>query len=618
MSDLSESQSPVDALSRLIPTVIAEPEADPELVSIGERYWALAGFAAEVFTPVWCEKAKDIDTQGWGHQIYVVAAAGVRAVVPDRQCPHCEGPLSLTSRTAFQQICEGDTPVCVDCNDSLIAALRLVRDPARKAKRDAAKQRNQQQQALAEAQTRWHRLQQEKVAARYATSFPSEAAPPSAAGVRDVLSVLAMLRYAPSTAPMTSPTQWPEPLHPNTDETFSLLGAAVRSGLLRIHPTSPVRAFEWTPPTFEDALREAEGQIEALPDPEFTGDFYPLRASYYAPYGPSAGKAVEQLDARLTGALDLARMTAGQHDDVLALAQELIAGESLRYFADRLETIKLPEVPDNHRARLAEAARKVAAHRPIGEIYNLVWRATRAAAEAAQANPHAQRANMSTYAVNRFESDAQRAAADPGWELKLFSAIPGHGPAAMTRTLFYNVLDSNPIELSVPQIRASLPEPADPAETSDVSDDSDFADDLDQSLAWLHSRPHAWDPRCVPAVLGALAEEDPSSSPVWNFDGKVIARAAAKLHSLYGRLAPVIGEREAALSVLAATELLLHPVTADGEAQVSGEAIRDVLDAALYAPAPEAPQQDDIEDGEEAAEPDEVSAGDGEPSAAST
>ncbi|KUN91619.1 hypothetical protein [Streptomyces caeruleatus] len=116
--------------------MVPDGEADPELVTIGERYWALAGFAPELGTPVWCEKVKDIDTSGWGRQIYAVAAAGVRAVVPGRLCPQCAGPLSLTSRTAFQQLCDGQDPVCVECTESLMAAVRIVVDPARKAKRE--------------------------------------------------------------------------------------------------------------------------------------------------------------------------------------------------------------------------------------------------------------------------------------------------------------------------------------------------------------------------------------------------------------------------------------------------------------------------------------------------
>ncbi|WP_181647116.1 hypothetical protein [Streptomyces sp. WAC00263] len=109
-SDFPEPQPAVDDLTQLVPGVISVDGADPELVAIGERYWALAGFAPEYGTPVWCEKTKDIDTAGWGHQIYAVAAAGVRAVVPGRKCPACGGPLSLTSRTAFQQVCDNNDP----------------------------------------------------------------------------------------------------------------------------------------------------------------------------------------------------------------------------------------------------------------------------------------------------------------------------------------------------------------------------------------------------------------------------------------------------------------------------------------------------------------------------
>lgn len=81
VSDLPDPQPTVDDLSKLIPEVVPDGEADPELVSIGERYWALAGCAPELDTPVWCEKVKGIDSAGPGHQIYAVAASGVWAVV---------------------------------------------------------------------------------------------------------------------------------------------------------------------------------------------------------------------------------------------------------------------------------------------------------------------------------------------------------------------------------------------------------------------------------------------------------------------------------------------------------------------------------------------------------
>ncbi|MGA5284834.1 hypothetical protein ACPCSK_31190 [Streptomyces griseoincarnatus] len=81
-------------LAGLTPTVVPVDGADPELIAIGERYWAMAGFHPELGTPVWCEKTADIDTLGWGVPLYVITAGGVRAVV-DHTCPECQQQLSL-------------------------------------------------------------------------------------------------------------------------------------------------------------------------------------------------------------------------------------------------------------------------------------------------------------------------------------------------------------------------------------------------------------------------------------------------------------------------------------------------------------------------------------------
>ncbi|MFG2778169.1 hypothetical protein ACGFY7_09965 [Streptomyces prunicolor] len=580
MSDLPNPQPTLDGLSKLIPEVVPNGEADPELVTIGERYWALAGFAPELGTPVWCEKAKDIDTAGWGHQIYAVAAAGVRAVVPGRSCSECAGPLSLTSRTAFQQLCDGQDPACVECTESLMSAVRLVVDPARKAKREAAKAKAQERQALDGTYATWRQAQQTTVAEHYATVFPSERSELPVAPVRDMIGALALLRYAPSTSPIDEIGGWPDPLYPDSGKISTLLGSLVRASLLKIHPTSSVDAFVWAPESFEDALREAEGDLDAVAVPELTGNFYPMTARYYAPFGTSPGKAAEQLDAHLSTVLAPAGMTAGQHDDLMAVVQELIAEEALRYFTNRLDELYLPAVPDNHSARLTEAAYKVAEHRPLGEIYNLVWRATRAAAEAAQKNPRAPRTHMSTHAINRFETDAQRAVADPHWELKPFTAIQGQGPAAMTRALFYNVLDTNPIEASVPQIKNALPEPVTESRAED-SASIEYGDGLAVMITWLHAHPEAWDPHLVPAALSVL-EEKREDTPEWHFEGKILARDAGKLHRLYERLTPALGVREATLAVLGATGMLVHPVTRDRASVTSGEWILDELSILLF------------------------------------
>lgn len=205
VSDVSRPQPAVDDLAQLMPVVVPLDEADAELVVIGERYWALAGFAPELGTPVWCEKVKDIDTADWGQQIYVVAAAGVRAMVTGRLCPQCAGPLSLTSRAAFQQVCDGDDPACADCNESLTAAVRVVVDPARRAKREAARAKAEERSAIDSAHAAWKQLQRDVIAEEYVAAFPSNGEVP-ASGVREMVGALALLRYAPSTSPSM---RWP-------------------------------------------------------------------------------------------------------------------------------------------------------------------------------------------------------------------------------------------------------------------------------------------------------------------------------------------------------------------------------------------------------------------------
>ncbi|WP_331719398.1 hypothetical protein [Streptomyces sp. NBC_01187] len=576
MTDIPRPESPVgDALFALTPAVVPIDGADAELVFIGERYWSLAGFREGY--PVWSEKVKDIDSAGWGQQKHAVAAAGVRAVIPGRQCAQCDGPLSLTSRTALQQVLDGQTPPCVECTESLLEAVRLVLDPARKAKRDAAQAKSQAEQAAHDAREQWQQHQKKAIAHTYVAVFPKTGDALPSASVRQMLGALALLRYAPTTAPLPGRGSWPDLWHPNPDKDAALLGELVRAELIKIHASSPVDAFVWEPESFEEGVREAGGDLDSVAQPKLTGSFYPTRACYFVPYGTSAGKAVEALDARLADALAPAGMTAASQDDLLVVARELLAEETLRYFTARLNDLFLPAVPDNHTARLEEAAYKVAARRNLGEMYNLAWRSTRAAAEAAQKNPRAPRAHMTTHAVNQFESHAQRAAADPEWELKAFSEIPGHGPAAMTRTLFYAVLDSHPTETSLPQVRAALPSPV--SETVPDQFRLEDGDELEIMIDWLKASPGVWNPAEALAALVGLKEAQKHDDGVVQFEQRLVARGAAQLHRLYERLAPAIGDQDAILAVVASTALLVHPLS-PGES-TTGDWIRHHLGCVL-------------------------------------
>lgn len=567
MTDFPYVRPATDERAALIPTLVPVEGADDELVALGERYWALAGFHSELGTAVWCEKTAQIDTSGWGRQIYAVAAAGVRAVVEGVDCAKCGGQLSLTSRTAFQELCDGEEQVCVDCKESLLAAVKVVLNPARKAKREKQKEAEAAERVVAEARSRWHQQQLDEMAAGYPVVFPSVSQELPVAGIREMVGAFALLRYAPASDPFRSVGSWPLPLHPDSGEISELLGSLVRASLIAIHPSSPAHAMVWEPASFEDAVRAAGGDLGAVPQPELTHQFYPTAAHYFAPIGTSMGKAVEGLDGHLATALAPLDMTADEQGELLAVAHELLVAEGLRYFQHRLEEVRLPAVADNHVARLRTAMGKVAECRPLGEIYNLVWRVTRGAAEAAQKNPQVPRANLSTHALNQFEGHVQRAVDDEGWEIKPFSEIQGVGLSAMTRTLFYNVLNLHPVETSLAELEANLPEPRGELSAQGVNPphfEATADDPLAELMVWL-STAGSWNPKDVLEVLDDLQQARNDGD--W-FDGRVLAKEAAKLLDLYRRLAPAIGVRSAVLSVVAATEMLLHPVSV-GEAQIA-------------------------------------------------
>lgn len=581
-------------LAGLTPTVVPVDGTDPELVAIGERYWAFAGFHPELGTPVWCEKTSDIDTLGWGGPLYVVAAGGVRAVV-DHTCPECRQQLSLTSRTALADLVKGETPVCVACTESLVAAVQTLNDPKRKAKREAARARATQQQALETALNAWKSTQREAMEERYPLAF-SETVP--AASVREMAAALALLRYAPSTTPISKIGSWLDPLHPAQNETVRLLGALVQGRLLRIHPATSVTSMEWDPSSFQDALAAADGDPDGVHvNPRLTSQFFPLDSCFYAPFATSAGTGAQHLDAVLNERLAPERLTAGQHDDLLSLAQELIAEEALRYFTNRLVDLNLPAVTDNHVERLREAADKVARHRPLGEIYNLVWRSTRSAAETAQKKPRAPRVNMSTYAVNQFETQALRAVTEPTWPIKAFGEVAGCGLSAMARTLFYTVLNLHPLETSLPDIQQKLPEPAPepPAPTSETTPgphthQEEENEKLPLLVRWLHTYPGSWDPDTVSTTLENLAQT--AAEMDYDVEQRIVRRAVTQLQRMQACLSPVLDERQATLAVLAATELLQHPVTGSDPSvnQPVGSVIREHLARAVLRSTDNPPQ----------------------------
>ncbi|MGW1656624.1 hypothetical protein [Streptomyces atratus] len=176
----------------------------------------------------------------------------------------------------------------MDCTPSLLEAIQFVIDPARKAKREQARARELAQRAAHEAQARWIAEQEEAIAANHPAVFPRDDTFPRA-GVKEMVAALALLRFAPSTSPISRVRDWVTPLYPETDKAATIVASTIQSGLLAIHPDSPRRAFVWEPQSYEHAVQQAGGDLNAVASPELTDQFYPLEASLFAPEDRAPG-----------------------------------------------------------------------------------------------------------------------------------------------------------------------------------------------------------------------------------------------------------------------------------------------------------------------------------------
>jgi hypothetical protein len=252
-----------------------------------------------------------------------------------------------------------------------------------------------------------------------------------------------MLQYT-SDGPVTPVSQWATPLYPDAESGYGLLGAAVRSGLLVIHEDSPVDAFVW---------EEGDGS-----KPRLTSSFYPSRAFYYVPFGPSLDTAAKRTRDELAERLDPATSGVERTSRLVEAAADLLQLEAIRYFSYLLADHNLPEVPEQHRDRFRDAAGLVARNRPLAQVYNIAWRAVRAAAASRQ-QTRAPGAAMSTFAVNQFDRDTSRAATDQEWELKPFNPDSNVPLSHTTWALFRGLLDLHPMYATIADVEEQIAQP---------------------------------------------------------------------------------------------------------------------------------------------------------------
>ncbi|MEY9911862.1 hypothetical protein ABIA35_008119 [Catenulispora sp. MAP12-49] len=427
--------------------------APDQIVDIGLAYWQLES-VDKLGVARWTWSTRDISTEGLG-AIQHVAAAGVRALVPGEVCRACGDQLAVRTRSDFSAVLAGGAATCVDCDPKYIDGAEKARavfgsDRYQKTTAETAAKR-----VARDAEQRWNAQRRQVVNDRYKVSFTPDKEIPRGR-LEHAVALLTILWHGPTTDAnpgLILPLNKWRHRFTATADTSTLVNELNGTGLIRIHPLTAVTTFLFEPATFADAWSAANGEVDKLAQPQLANRYFPEEACFYVPFGTSMGTAVARMDDHLSGRLRLKELDETDRLQLLALLADAIADEAVRYFDHQIDDKSLPPVPEQHRPRLREAARKAAGYMSLGRLYCQAWRAVRDGAVAAQRHGMPNSPNMTTHAVNRFEdfaSDKSLAASPP------FGQLADLPIAGMTRTLFHVVLDADPFDFTVDQARALL------------------------------------------------------------------------------------------------------------------------------------------------------------------
>jgi hypothetical protein len=576
---------------------------DSELVDIARQYWDLRGLDETGIYPVWRTRAREIDTNGRGGRHHLLAVAASRAVAKGYFCALCEEDLSLPNRSALSQILSSETSmICVDCRPALVEEAEQFRNPDAWAARQAQRrqERKSANEAYAEAEDRWSRSLRTVLQQTFPLRYRAEEPLPQLT-VRQELTALSLLRHACSKGIISIQDHLAlSPLAPDGMDPQAL-EALVDGGVLHLHPSTPVESMEWKTRKFTEAYAQANGDLESLPEPELTFEYWPKNAQFYVPFGHNLQESASPADTELVRRLAHALDDDQRFTDMQTLLAEVIAEEGVRYFDHKLAEHYLPRVPEEKRPRLREAAAKLGQVRCLGQVYFAAWSAASSAAAAAQRNPRAPLASMTEQGLRRFETLAQKMLQDQTIYTKTFTEESKFPLSAMTRTLFHTVLDMNPMETSLPQLRQKGPAQAIPAQRPATTpppkttearpepepelvhptlDEKEFPS-VELPARHLVAEPESWSPQDFAAAFQTVRED---ISLVWDADHPShstlqAATGALEVHLL--QLSPYLEEREAVLATVLAAGLYRELIGARPNALPAGRVVVGLLIEAL-------------------------------------
>lgn len=456
----------------------AFPERGAELAAVFAEYWDAVARPAGGPTR-WSTTVSNVADGAWGSDTGAAAGAGGVATVLGRTCSTCDGPLTLTSRSAFDQA-QNDEPVrCRTCTSQFSDRVNRLLSPAAQQQR-AARQKARVQ--AADARQEQEQLSADRVAAvrlRYGTPRGDNAPNPFSESILVRVATLAIARRHMIDGVSIELERDEQTFAPET-----LDGAFYDTvnKLLAIHPATPLSAFVWA----ADA-----GPAAA----EFGGRLYPDRLRLYRDDGHPTGEATQSLVEELEAHLALDMLTEREQEDLLLLARDVIAGEGIRYLEHQLARYRLPAVGPQHRDRLSAVMRRAADRYPLDAIYCLAWGAASAATNLLESR-RTTREKASTYALNRLEKRLAALAENPDAHVESYALLQDLPLTSLTETVFFDVLQRGIVGVSVSDLRAAMPTPFDVRRRSEC-------------LAELPDSAAAADARDV--LIAALAAGDGSS-----------------------------------------------------------------------------------------------------------
>ena len=305
------------------------------------------------------------------------------------------------------------------------------------------------------------------------------------------------------------------------------LEAAWLSGILRIHPSTPVDAFTWEN---EDAA-------------EIGASWYPERARYFAAGSGPLEQRLADTASALRQSLQLTELTRAERESLRSYAENLVIGEAIRYFRTSLNEHNLPDPADHHLEALLTHTRRGTNEFALGHLYRMIWSCVRDANSAHERNRGMSREKATTHAVNQFARWVQRAVDDPHLLSEPFHERHDLPLSHLTDVVFRIILGEDPMSVS--------PQSVDELVDRHTVDEIDAACDAriperSELLELLHVSRRDWDDDAFRAALAAVVEWRPAACsescahawvPALAFDtARLFDRIATRAGSFAGQI----------------------------------------------------------------------------------